>query len=363
MIRYVNLEVSESQYDKEIAPLIKEIFLSGQFISNEKVEEFEKNFALYCGSKYAVALNSGTDALIFALKSLGIKQGDEVITVSNSFIATANSIEEVGATPIFVDVGDDLLMDVSKIKDAITPKTKAIIPVHLMGSVCNMDTIIDIANEYNLKIIEDAAQSVGSKYKDKKTGTFGIIGCFSLHPLKNLSGVTDGGIITTDNEEIAIHIKQLRNHGLVDRDTQNIVGRVSRLNSIDAVVLNYRLKKLASIIERRREIAKLYDAHLKGISGIELVHTGDSVFHTYHTYIIKAQHRDALASYLLQKDIETKIHYPILIHNQKPFQKYNVTLTNTEKLALEILTLPIANVSKSDTEYICKTIANFYKEK
>jgi UDP-2-acetamido-2-deoxy-ribo-hexuluronate aminotransferase len=362
MIRYVDLGVNESEYDNNIAPLIKQVFLSGQFVSNDKVEEFETNFASYCGSKYAVALNSGTDALIFALKSLGIKQGDEVITVSNSFIATANAIEEVGATPIFVDIYDDLLMDVSKIKDAITDKTKAILPVHLMGCVCDMDAIIEIAKEYNIPIVEDAAQSVGSKYKEKKTGTFGKIGCFSLHPLKNLSGVTDGGIITTDDEDIAKQIKQLRNHGLIDRDSQNIIGRVSRLNSIDAVVLNYRLQKLAHIIERRREVAKLYETYLERIDGIKLIEVDASIFHTYHTYIIKAQNRDELASYLLQKGIETKMHYPILIHKQKPFQKYKVTLANTEKLALEILTLPIANLSDSDTFYICKNIADFYKE-
>ncbi|MGB5793403.1 DegT/DnrJ/EryC1/StrS family aminotransferase, partial [Poseidonibacter sp.] len=156
MIKYVDLSVIEEEYDTKISPLIKELFLSGQFVSSTQVEEFEKNFADYCGAKYAIALNSGTDALIFALKSLGIGEGDEVITVSNSFVATANAIVEVGATPIFVDIGDDLLIDSHKIEDAITNKTKAIIPVHLMGLVCDMDKIIEIATKYNLEIIEDA---------------------------------------------------------------------------------------------------------------------------------------------------------------------------------------------------------------
>jgi dTDP-4-amino-4,6-dideoxygalactose transaminase len=361
MIQYVDLGVDEIEYDKEIAPLIKEIFLSGQFLSNDKVEEFEKSFASYCGSKYAIALNSGTDALIFALKSLGIKDGDEVITVSNSFIATANSIEEVGATPIFVDIKNDLLMDASKIEKAITDKTKAIIPVHLMGHVCDMDAILSIAKKHNLKVIEDAAQSVGSMYKGKKTGTFSNVGCFSLHPLKNLSGVTDGGIVTTDDEDIAKQIKQLRNHGLIDRDNQNIIGRVSRLNSIDAVVLNYRLKKLNSILQSRREKASVYDILLKDIDGVVLIDVEEHIYHTYHTYIIKVENRDELVKYLFGKGIETKIHYPILIHKQKPFLKYNISLPITEELSSKILTLPIANVSEDDVRYICNTINNFYK--
>ncbi len=176
MIKYVDLGVDEEEYDKEISPLLKELFLSGQFVSNTQVEIFENNFAKYCGSKYAIALNSGTDALIFALKSLDIGIGDEVITVSNSFIATANTIVEVGATPIFIDIGDDLLIDTTKIENAITNNTKAIIPVHLMGNICDMDKIIKIANKYNLEIIEDAAQSVGSMYQIQKSYLLGISG-------------------------------------------------------------------------------------------------------------------------------------------------------------------------------------------
>jgi len=362
MIKYIDLGISETEYEQNISPLLKDIFLSGQFLSEIKVKEFEDSFAKYCGSKYAVALNSGTDALIFALKSLNIKDGDEVITVSNSFIATANAIVEVGATPIFVDINDDLLMNTSIIEKVITDKTKAIIPVHLMGHVCDMDKILEIAKKHNLEVIEDAAQSVGSKYKNKNTGTFGKIGCFSLHPLKNLSGITDGGIVITDDLDIANYIRQIRNHGLIDRDTQNIIGRVSRLNSLAAVILNYRLKKLNSIIETRRESAKIYDNLLKDIKGIQIIEVSNDIYHTYHTYIIKARHRDALSSYLLENGVETRIHYPILIHKQKPFNKQKVFLKNTEKLSFEILTLPIANVTAEDIEYIVKTIFNFYKE-
>jgi len=361
MIKYVDLGITDEEYENNISPLLKEIFLSGQFVSNTYIEEFENNFAKYCGSKYAIALNSGTDALIFALKTLGIKEGDEVITVSNSFIATANAIVEVRATPIFVDIGDDLLIDINKIEKVITSKTKAIIPVHLMGHVCDMDKIIKIANKYNLEIIEDAAQSVGSMYKHKKTGTFGKIGCFSLHPLKNLSGITDGGIVTTDDENIATKIMQIRNHGLEDRDTQNSIGRVSRLNSINAVVLNYRLFQLDDIILKRRNIANLYNDFFKDNKNISLIDVSKDIYHSYHTYIIKVKNRDNLQKYLWEKGIETKVHYPILIHNQKPYKDRIYNLPNTEKLSTEILTLPIANVNKDDVSFICKTIIDFYK--
>ncbi len=361
MIKYIDLGVSEDEYDKNISPLIKKIFLSGQFVYESQVQEFESAFASYCGTKYAVALNSGTDALIFALKSLGIGAGDEVITVSNSFIATANAISYVGAKVVFVDIKNDLLIDVSKIQDAITHKTKAIIPVHLMGLICDMDEILDIAKKHNLFVIEDAAQSVGSMYKNKKSGTLSDVGCFSLHPLKNLSGVTDGGVITTDNEEVATYIKQVRNHGLVDRDNQNIIGRVSRLNSIDAVVLNYRLSKLDIIIKRRREMATLYDELLKNIDDVTLIDVDSDKFHTYHTYIIKVQKRAELQSYLLDNGIETKIHYPVLIHKQKPYKDTNQYIKNTQTLATQTLTLPIANLDATEVKYVCKKISDFYK--
>ncbi len=362
MINFLDLSVSEEEYDKEISPKLKELFLSGQFVYGKQIEEFEKNFALFCGSKYAVALNSGTDALIFALESLGIGQNDEVITVSNSFIATANAIEYVGATPIFIDINDSLLMDSSKIEAAITKKTKAIIPVHLMGHVCDMDEIISVANKYSIPIIEDAAQSAGSTYKGKKTGTFGKIGCFSLHPTKNLSGITDGGVITTENKEIAQYFKEVRNHGLIDRDTQSIIGRVSRLNSLNAVIVNYRLTKLDSLLKRRVQSAGVYHKLLKNVSEVDLINVPTYIYHTYHTFIIKVKKRDALQNYLLNKKIEAKIHYPILIHKQNPYLHRNIHLENTQKLSNEILTLPIANVTQTEIIYICNSIAEFYKE-
>ncbi len=364
MIKYTDLGISEDEFEQEISPRLKTVFLSGEFICDTQVKVFEDNFAAYCGSRFAIAVNSGTDALIFSLNSIGVGEADEVITVSNSFIATANAIAMVGAKPVFVDINENLLIDASKIEAAITEKTKAIMPVHLMGHVCDMDSILSISKKHDIPVIEDAAQSVGSMYKNFKTGTFGKTGCFSLHPLKNLSGITDGGIIVTDDEDIAEYLRQIRNNGLESRDKQKIIGRVSRLNSLNAVILEYRLKKIQSIISKRRVMAELYNKLLNNCQSVSLIDVPDNIYHTYHTYIIKVKNRAALQKYLAEKEIETKIHYPVLIHNQAPFNTDNGTfsLDKTTELSSQILTLPISMVNEDEVNYICQTIIDFYAD-
>ena len=363
-VPYIDLSVSHEAYHERIVPLLSSVFLSGSFVGGKAIETFERHFAQYCGAKYAVALNSGTDALILALKALDIGVGDEVITVSNSFIATANAIEWVGAKAVFIDIGDDLLMDASLIEDAITPRTKAIMPVHLMGLPCDMEAINAIAQRHNLFVIEDAAQSVGSLYQGKKTGTLGDIGCFSLHPLKNLGGIGDGGMVTTDSPFFAERIKMLRNHGLKSRDEQVCIGTVSRLDTLNAVILNERLGKVDAVIELRRECAKMYEHYLEGIKEIQTIQEVTCKHHSFHTYIIKAEHRDALQAFLAEAGIETKIHYPTLIHNQKPYRNNSAhTLIKSEKFVKTILTLPIAHVSKEDIKYVCTTIKAFYESR
>lgn len=361
-VPYIDLSMQKEEFEKSIVPLLASVFKDGAYVGGEAIEEFEKNFALYCNTKYAIALNSGTDALILSLKALGIGYGDEVITVSNSFIATANAIEWVGAKAVFVDIGEDLLIDASGIEEAITPRTKAILPVHLMGLPCDMEAINAIAQRHNLYVIEDAAQSVGTLYQGKKTGTLGHIGCFSLHPLKNLGGIGDGGIVTTDDTLLAERIRMLGNHGLKSRDEQVCIGTVSRLDTLNAVVLNKRLGEVDAIIMRRRECAKLYDSCLEEIGEIETIQELTCKHHSYHTYIIKAKHRDALQTFLAEQGIETKIHYPTLIHHQKPYLNNSThTLINSEKLVKKILTLPIAHVTQEDIKYVCTTIKAFYE--
>lgn len=362
-IPYIDLALQREAFEHEMVPLLSSVFLSGAFVGGTAVETFEKNFAAYCGTSYAVALNSGTDALILALKALGIGLGDEVITVSNSFIATANAIEWVGAKAVFIDIGSDLLMDASKIEEAISPQTKAIIPVHLMGLACDMDAINRIAKRHNLYVIEDAAQSVGTLFSEKKTGSLGDIGCFSLHPLKNLGGIGDGGIITTNNATCAHTIRMLSNHGLENRDTQQRIGTVSRLDTINAVVLNHRLSMVDAVIAKRRENAHGYNHFLNDIPEVQIILEPLMKRHSYHTYVIVAEKRDALRSFLAEHGIETKIHYPTLIHHQKPYQNNRTySLTNSENLTKKILTLPLANVSLEDIKYVCTTIKTFYQK-
>ncbi len=361
MIKYIDLSVTKEQYQNEISPLLEQVFTQGNFVGGEEVERFEKNFAEYIRCKYAVGVASGTDALILALKTLGIGSGDEVITVSNSFIATTNAIEWVGAKAVFVDVKENLLIDPAKIEEAITKKTKAVMPVHLMGLPCEMETINEIAKRHNLFVIEDAAQSVGSTYKGVKTGNLGDIGCFSLHPLKNLSGIGDGGIITTNDEKIAVKLKMLRNNGLLSRDKQAIIGRVSRLDTLNAAVLDYRLRKIDDIVKTRRENAKLYYKLLKNIKEIEMIYEDENSFHSYHTFIIKAKRREELVSHLHKCKIETKIHYPTLIHHQKPFQNREYNLPISEKLVWEILTLPLG-ITQEEITIVANEIHNFYRD-
>ena len=250
MISYIDLKSQWIEEKEELEKIIEKIMSSGEFVDGEDVKIFEKNILKYTGTKYAVALNSGTDALTFALSLCNIRRGDEVITPPNSFIASTGSIAHLGAVPIFVDVDSDRNIDVNKIESAITSKTKAIMAVHLSGRVCNMEKLSEIAKEYNLKIIEDAAQAIGSKYNSKFAGSFGDVGCFSAHPLKNLNACGDSGYISTNNEEIYNKAIALRNHGLINRDHVTEFGYVSRMDTLQAAILNFRLTKLDKLIEK-----------------------------------------------------------------------------------------------------------------
>ena len=358
-IKFVDLSVDKKEYQKNYEPLIEKCIINGNFVGGVEVESFENEFSEFCGSKYAVSLNSGTDALYLSLLAMGIQKGDEVITVANSFMATVNAIKLIGAKPVLVDISNNMLIDVKKIERLITNKTKAIIPVHLSGLVCQMDQIIKLSKKYNLKIIEDAAQSIGSKYKNKKAGTFGHTGCFSLHPLKNLAGIGDGGMIVTDDKKIYNKLLLLRNHGMINRDVQKIIGYNSRLDTINASILRYKLTKLNDIIKKRRKNAKLYLSELKNVKGIILPTETENDFHTYHTFIIQTPKRNKLMRYLLQHGVETKIHYPIPTHRQEPYSATNNNLKITEKSCDNILSLPIGHISKKEIVYISKIIKKF----
>ena len=342
-----------------------DLFKTCQFVQGPEVEKFEEKFASLCGTRFAVGVNSGADALFLALKVLEVADGDEVITVSNSFIATAGAIVATGATPVFVDVGPDYNIDPDLIEAAITVRTKAILPVHLTGKPADMTKIMQIAERHSLYVVEDAAQAVAASLNDKFVGSFGDLGCFSLHPLKNLNVAGDGGMITTDNEDLYEKLTKLRNHGLKNRDEIQFFGYNSRLDSIQAIVGSYSLALLDKVIEKRIKNAGLYDEQLSGLEEDVIIPQRDSdVKQVFHTYIVQVRNRERLIDYLDKKGIETKIHYPVPIHLQEPCRKMGCKpgdLPITEKQVSRILTLPIhQHLTKEHILYVADTIKQFY---
>lgn len=362
-IRYVDLSLQHQAIKEEILKAISQVIDSGIFILGETVEAFEKNFSQYCDCKQAIGVNSGTDALILVLRALGIGSGDEVITVPNSFIASTSCIEIVGAKPIFVDVKDDYTLNPNELPKALTKNTKAILPVHLTGKPADMDPILTFAKKHSLYVIEDAAQAVGALYKGKKVGTFGIAGCFSFHPLKNLNACGDGGIITTDSLALAKELRILRNLGLKSRNECIHWSSNSRLDAMQAAILSVKLKYLEEIIEKRRKHAQQYKKELSSQKNIQLPQENNYERAVYHTFIIQAKHRDALKNYLEEQGIETAIHYPLPIHQHPVFHsEAPLSFPKTENQAKTMLSLPIhQDLSSEDIEYICQKIHQFYK--
>ena len=365
-IPYVNLIKQAESQKKDIILLLNRITKKGQFVGGEEINKFEKNICKLIKVKHCVALNSGTDALTLGLHLLGIKKGDEVITAPNSFIASVAAIVHLGATPVFADICDDGNIDPHDIKKKISTKTKAIMPVHLSGKPCQMDKILSISKKFQLPVIEDAAQAIGTKFKNKFIGTFGEVGCFSAHPLKNLNAMGDSGYLVTNNSQIAKKIALLRNHGIKKREDITDFGYVSRMDNFQAGILNIRLKKLKKVIAQRRHNANLYFKLLKNVKEINLPYEERYQFNTFHTFIIKAKNRDKLKKYLLKRKISTAIHYSKLIFDQKAYKSKFKKISTKEYLksrnyVSNILTLPINEfLSAKDIFLISKEILKFY---
>ena len=361
-IPYVNLQKQWIDERDDLLPIIDKVLGSAQLVGGDELDRFEENIAKFCGTKYACALNSGTDALIIALALCGIGKGDEVITPPNSFIASTAAIVHIGATPIFVDVLPDQNIDPTKIESAITEKTRAIMPVHLTGRMCDMDPIIELSKKYDLKVIEDAAQSVGAKYKGKLSGSIGDVGCFSTHPLKNLNACGDGGFLTTNDETIYAKSRSYRNHGMANRNIVDHFGSVSRMDNLQASILNYRLDKLDEVTQKRRSNAKAY---IDGINNVNIFIPKENFFehNVYHTFVIQTEYRDELKDHLFENGIETAIHYPIPIHLQPAAKKLGYKSGDfpvTEKQSKEILTLPINQyLQTNELERIISVINQF----
>lgn len=361
-IPYVNLQEQHTLLKKEILSVLIRAFNRSDFILGQEVQKLEQSFARYCGTRYAIGVNSGTDALFLSMKALNVGPGDEVITASNSFLATASSIMAAGAKPVFADVQQDMNLDPSSIESKITSKTKAIMPVHLTGRPADMNPILAIAKKYRLHVIEDAAQAIGTEYHGKKAGSFGTANAFSLHPLKTLNACGDGGMITTNNEKIYKKCLQLRNIGLKNRIESELWGYNSRLDSVQAAIVNVKFKYIDQWIQKRRKNAEYYRNHLSGIVQCPIEKSFERS--SYHLFVIQTEKRDALQTYLLKNGIETKIHYPIPIHLQKCAQSLGYKkgdLPTTEKQSQRILSLPIyQTLTQRQLDYVIKKIRSFF---
>ena len=362
-VELIDLKQRFKHEEKTIMKIVHKVLSKGNLILTKEVQNFEKSVCKYTNTKYCLGLNSGTDALMMSLWSSGIKKGDEVITSPISFVATANAIVHVGAKPVFVDVGEDLNINPKLIENAITKKTKAIIPVHWTGRVCQMDEIMKIANKYGLIVIEDAAQATGAYYKKKHAGTFGKISAFSTHPLKNLNALGDGGFVITNEKRLYDKIKLYRSHGLEGRDDAKIIGVNSRLDSLNAEVLSFRLKKLKEIIKKRKRNINLYRKYIK-TDKVKILDDGKNEINSYVMFITLSKKREKLQKYLKKYRIQSLLYYPTPLHMHKSmkFLKYGKgSLPNAEKIASEVISFPHhQHITEKQIKYVCSKINLFY---
>ncbi len=363
-VPFVNYPLEYKNLELEIDSAIKSVLTRGDLILRKDVEDFEKTLASLVGTKYAIGVNSCTDAMILSLKAAGIGPGDEVITVSHTFFATIAAIKHAGAKPILTEVAEDFLMDPEKIEELIKPETKAIMPVHLNGRTCNMERIMELAEKYGLIVIEDAAQALGAKFNGKGAGSFGLAGCFSFYPAKILGAAGDGGAITTNNQEFYEKIKLFRDHGRKTKDEIVLYGFTSRLDNLQAAILNVKIKYLPEWIERRREIARIYHQGLANISQVKLPFFDDADnmhFDVFQNYVLKAEKRDELYNFLKEKGVETLIKDSVANHKHAELGLANFVLPYTEQLAQEVISLPLYPELKNEQlEYVIKSVREFY---
>lgn len=363
-VPFVDLPRRYRHLKPQILAGIETVLDSGNYIMGETVERFEKKMANYLGCRYVLAVANGTDALILALKVLGIGDGDEVIVPANSFIASAGAVAMVGAKPVFCDVDDDLNINPELISELITSKTKAIIPVHLTGRAANMKPIWAIAKQHGLYIIEDAAQAIGAKYHDKMVGNLGDMGCFSLHPLKNLSVYGDGGFISLNDEGLYNTLKLLRNHGLKDRDTCLQFGLNSRLDAIQSVIAEIGLEHLNEWTRRHRDIADMYRQGLREFAKVP--EEGNGYYGVYHNFVLLTDQRDELQKKLATLGVETKIHYPIPLHLQPASESLGYQagdFPRTELFAKQMMSLPIyPEMTDDEVHYVIASVQQCIQE-
>jgi dTDP-4-amino-4,6-dideoxygalactose transaminase len=362
-IPFVDLARQFRSIESELSKTFLDIGHSGNYIMGERLESFELKIAEFCNVKHAIGVADGSSAMFLILKALGIGQGDEVITATNSFIASAWVIVASGAKPVLVDVADDFNIDPQKIEAAITSSTKAIIPVHLTGRAAKMNEINEIAKRHNLEVIEDAAQAIGARYYNKPVGSLGTAAGFSLHPLKNLGIYGDGGVITTNDSALDAKVRLLRNHGLRNRDECEVWGYNSRLDTLQAAFAEIKLTKLDAWNSRCRKIAQSYRERLGSYVQVPVDEPWEKC--VYHNFVIRTQERDELMRYLKDNGVDTRIHYPIPIHLQDAAKSLGYQLgdfPNAERYALTMLSLPIfPELNDEEVDYVITSIQNFFR--
>ena len=350
------------------APIFAElakIVATGDYTLGRPVAAFEEKFAALIGTKHAIGVGSGTDSLKLSLKALGIGHGDEVITAANTFIATVGAIAETGARPVLVDCDDSFCIDAARIEAAITPHTKAIMPVHLTGEVADMVRIMAIAEKHGLAVVEDACQAILGERGGKRTGTFGAAAGFSLHPLKNLNVWGDGGVVVTNDNGLAARLRLIRNHGLANRDEIDVLGCNSRLDTVQAVVGNWLIGQTRDITEARIRNGAYYDAGLAQIDGIVVPPRAPDVKRVFHLYMVFASNRDALHDHCLANGVEAKIHYPISLYRQKGLAHlgyaagaFPVTDRHTES----VISFPVdQHITREEQDHVIATVRDFYR--
>ena len=343
-IPLVDLVTQYQRIKTEIDPVIEKIINSGHFVGGAEVRAFEEEFASYCGVADCVGVGNGTDAVYLALRALGIGPGDEVITVSHTFIATSEGITQTGATPVFIDVQEDtMLMDPDLIERAITARTKAIIPVHLYGQMCEMDRILEIARRHNLKVVEDAAQAHGARWQNKRAGSIGDVACFSFYPGKNLGAFGDAGAVVSNDKNLVERVRSTANHGSVTKYTHETEGVNSRLDAIQAAILRVKLRHLDHWNAERRKHAAHYSAALPN-SEIKCLRVHPDAEMVWHLFVIRVHDRKALQEKLNAEGVATGIHYPTPLHLQPAYARLKIpkgSLPVTERIAEEIISLPM----------------------
>jgi dTDP-4-amino-4,6-dideoxygalactose transaminase len=367
------LPINHNYLDKQFSDMdeiwekIREVVVRGDFTLGSDVDKLESEFAQLNQCKHAIGVGSGTDAIFLSLKALGIGEGDEVITTAFTFYATIGAICTTGAKPIFVDILDDYNIDPKKIERVITSKTKAIVPVHWSGKPCEMDAIDYIARSYNLPIVSDACHSIQAEYNGVRSGSLGDLSCFSFHPLKNLNVWGDGGIITTNSDELSNKLRLMRNHGLVGRDECQMFAYNSRLDTVQAVVARYLLeKKIDNITESRISNALYYDEQLKHIDKIKIPKRDKNVKQVFHLYQFLCEDRNELSSYLISKGIDAKIHYPVPMHLQPAASFLNHKrgdFPNAEYVSDHIISLPVHEfINRDEQDLVVNMINEFYEK-